>query len=237
MLNFVVHKNVYVTFAKVQFFILATIFQAVKFFLDEEWRNKYALIAILIYIFTAVLITFLALPGMDKPHFSAIFWIVVIFTTLQGISKAFISMKKGHYIFWHQLLSPSQFLIGKLITSFVLMFLFTSFALLIFIMIHGQISDSIFGFYIIALLTGAGIASIFTISSSIASKTDNPGVLLPVLTFPLIIPFVLIGVKAGKNAIDDLGFLSYLPELLLLSGFNVLVFIMGVSLIKFIWKD
>jgi hypothetical protein len=48
---------------------------------------------------------------------------------------------------------------------------------------------------------------------------------------------VLIGVKAGKNAIDDLGFLSYLPELLLLSGFNVLVFIMGVSLIKFIWKD
>ena len=104
-------------------------------------------------------------------------------------------------------------------------------------MIHGQISDSIFGFYIIALLTGAGIASIFTISSSIASKTDNPGVLLPVLTFPLIIPFVLIGVKAGKNAIDDLGFLSYLPELLLLLGFNVLVFIMGVSLIKFIWKD
>jgi heme exporter protein B len=218
-------------------FILAVIIHTVKFFIKEEWKNKYAVMGVFIYIFTAVLISFLALPGMDKPHFSAIFWIVVLFTTLQGISKTFITMKKGNFVFWHQMVSPQVFLGGKLVLAFLLMFIFTSFAFLMFMLIHGSVSDNAWGFYLVSLFTGAGISFIYTISSSIAAKTDSPGILLPVLSFPLTIPIILIGVKGGKNAIDDLGLMTYFPEILLLIGFDILMVMMGLALIKFIWKE
>jgi heme exporter protein B len=210
----------------------------VKFFLQEEWKGKYAIAGAFLYIFTAVLITFLALPeGLDKPHFSAIFWIVVIFTTLQGISKAFISMRKGSFVFWHQMVSPAVFLGARLFTSFILMMAFTLFAYITFITIHGTVSASGLHFLLVSVFTGAGISSIFCISSSIAVKTDNPGVLLPVLTFPVIIPVLLIGVKAGKNAVDELGFSSFMPELLILALLDVLIIALGLILVKFIWKE
>ncbi|MEZ4804056.1 MAG: heme exporter protein CcmB [Bacteroidia bacterium] len=208
-----------------------------KFFLAEEWKGKHAIIGAFLYIFTAVLITFLTLPGMDKPHFSAIFWIVVIFTTLQGVSRSFIQMRKQDFAFWQQITSPQIFLASKLISSFLLMLVFTLFAYLVFIIMHGSVSAGGNLFLLVTLVCGIGISSIFTISSSIASKTDNPGVLLPVLTFPIILPQVLVGVKAGKKAIDELGFETVLPDLLVLMAFNVLIVSLGLILIKFIWKD
>ena len=211
--------------------------EMVKFFLKEEWKGKYAIVGAFLYIFTAVLITFLSLPGMDRPHFSAIFWIVVVFTTLQGISKAFIQMRKNNFVFWHQICSPQHFLAARLICSALLMMVFTLFAYAVFTIMHGQISEGGPSFLLVCLVTGIGISSIFTISSSIATKTDNPGVLLPVLTFPVILPLILIGSKAGKKAIDELGFSVLVPDLLVLMAFNVLIVVMGLVLVKFIWKE
>jgi heme exporter protein B len=101
---------------------------------------------------------------------------------------------------------------------------------------HGSISQGSI-FLLITLVTGIGISSIFTISSSIATKTDNPGVLLPVLTFPVIMPVVLIGVKAGRKAVEQLDFSTILPEIGLLLIFDVLIVALGLMLMRFIWKD
>ncbi len=109
--------------------------------------------------------------------------------------------------------------------------------MLAFILLHGPVVDDIFSFLVIAIVTGAGISSVFTISSSIAAKTDHPGMLLPVLTFPLVVPLLLIGVKAGKKATDGLGFTTVLPEVLLLILMNILIVILGIILVKFIWKE
>lgn len=219
------------------FLNLSSIPHTVKFFLKSEWKNKYALSSVFIHIFIAVLITYLSLPGVDKALFSSLFWLIVIFTTIQGISKSFLNMHKGHFLYWNQLLSPVEFLVSKLITNFLLMLLFTIFSMLIFLIIHGVMVDDVGSFLLIAIVTGAGISSVFTISSSIAAKTDHPGMLLPVLTFPLIVPLLLIGVKASKKATDGLGFVTLIPETLILVLMNVLIVILGILLVKFIWKE
>jgi len=211
--------------------------EMVKFFLKEEWKGKYAALGAFLYIFTAVLITFLSLPGLDRASFSAIFWIVVIFTTLQGISRAFIQMRKNNFVFWQQICSPQVFLASRLITAFLLMFIFTLFAYVVFSVMHGESGNGGRLFLLVSLFTGMGVSSVFTISSSIAAKTDNPGVLLPVLTFPVILPVLLVGAKAGKKAIDELGFSALLPDLALLMVFNILIVTMGLVLIRFIWKE
>ncbi|MCC6817709.1 MAG: heme exporter protein CcmB [Bacteroidia bacterium] len=216
---------------------MATTLELAKFFLKEEWKGKHALMSAFLYIFTAVLITFLSLPGIDKALYASLFWIVVIFTTLQGISKAFIQMRKGHFFLWNQLCTPEQFLAARLIASTLLMLGFTVFAFIVFSTMHGGIGNDGFDFLLVSIVTGIGISSIFTISSSIASKTENPGALLPVLTFPVILPVLLIGMKAGKKAVDGLGASTYLPDLLILMLLNTLIIALGILLMKFIWKD
>lgn len=208
-----------------------------KFFMAEEWKSKYASAAAFLFIFTAVLITYLSLPGIEQQQYSAIFWIVLVFTTLQGISRSFIQMRKNSYVFWHQLCSPFEFLAARLISSAMLMLIFTLFAFAVFALMHGLPEQGSLMFLLVCVLTGSGVASIFTISSSIASKTDNPGVLLPVLTFPVILPVILIGSKAGKKALDGLETIVMLPDLFILLAFNVLIAGMGLVLIRFIWKE
>ncbi len=215
---------------------MKAIIHTVKFILLAEWKSKFTLVSVLLYIFIAVLITFLSLPGLDKALYASIFWLVIIFTTLQGISKSFINMQKGHFVYWHQLVTPTHFLAAKLICNGLLMFVFTVFASLLFAIIHGNIIEDNLFFIVVALLTALNIACIFTISSSIAAKTDNAGMLLPVLTFPLIVPIILIGIKAGKKAVDGLGFSTLLPEIGLLLLMAILIITMGLVLVKFIWK-
>ncbi len=223
--------------AKIQILLLKAIINTVKFNLLAEWKSKFSILSVFIYIFISILITFLSLPGIDKPLFASVFWIVMIFTTLQGISKSFINMRKGHFAYWHQIVTPFQFLASKLISNAILMFIFTIFCSILFRIIHGNIIDDNFAFLITALITGFGIASIFTISSSIAVKTDNAGMLLPVLTFPLTVPIILIGLKASKKAVDGLGFFTILPEIGLLLLLSLLITGLGLLLIKFVWKD
>lgn len=211
--------------------------EILKFFLKEEWKSKYTVLGAFLFIFTAVLITYLSLPGMDRPNFTAIFWIVLIFTTLQGISKPFIQMRKNNYVFWHQICSPQVYLSARLVCSFLLMLVFTLFAFSIFLIMHGSEHAPSMPFILIAVFCGGGISSIFTVSSSIASKTDNPGILLPVLTFPVILPVLLVGIKAGKKAAEDVDLISLIPDLGILLAFNVLIAAMGLALIKFIWKE
>jgi heme exporter protein B len=212
--------------------------QLVKFSLNEEWKGKYAVIGVLMYIFTAVLISFLSISGLDNAHFASVFWIVVIFTTLQGVSKSFIQMRKGQFAFWHQLCTPFQFLSAKLINSTFLMLVYTIFAFALFALMHGVPKEiNVMLFLFMTVLTGIGIASVFTISSAIATKTDQAGVLLPVLTFPVILPILLVGMKAGKKAVDGLPFSTMQYDAFLLLSLDVLVITMGLMLMKFVWKD
>jgi heme exporter protein B len=207
------------------------------FFLREEWKNKFNIMASLLFIFSAALIAYLSLPSLDSQHFSAVFWIVVIFTTLQGISKAFLQMRKQHYLFWHQLYSAEQFLAARIIQSSLLMLVYTLMALLLFNLFFDIQLQAWMAFTLSCILTGIGISSIFTISSSIASKTDQPSVLMPVLSFPILLPIILVGSKAGSKALQDLGTNALLVDWTILLSIDTLIVLMGIFLIRFIWKD
>ena len=207
------------------------------FFIREEWKNKYSIMAALLFIFSAALIAYLSLPSLDSQHFSAVFWIVVIFTTLQGISKAFLHMRKQQYLFWHQLYSAEHYLAAKLIQSALFMLVYTLMALMLFNLFFDVKINAWGAFTLSCILTGIGISSIFTISSSIASKSDQPGVLMPVLSFPILLPLILIGSKVGNKALQDSAIKDMLADWVILGMLDLLIVTMGLLLIKFIWKD
>ena len=212
-------------------------FELFKFFIAEEWKGKHAIMGSFLYIFSAVLITYLGIGAMDASHYAAVFWILVIFTTLQGISRSFIQMRSSNYLFWHQIARPEQYLLARLLSSSVLMLIFLGFTLCLFALMHGWPEMDVWAFIINMSLTGLCISAIFTISSSISSKTNQAGILLPVLTFPVILPVILIGMKTGNLIIQGQRCIDLIDDFAIESGLLILSWVMGRVLFSFIWKD
>lgn len=94
------------------------------------------------------------------------------------------------------------------------------------------------GRYIITiLLTSTGISIVYTLISAIAGKTDNATLLMPILSLPVIIPLILVGIKASKKAMDGIETNSIYTDWAVLLVLDIAVMWLGVVLFRYLWKD
>ena len=101
----------------------------------------------------------------------------------------------------------------------------------------GNVIDNHFHFILVILLGSASFSGILTVVSAIAVKTNNNATLMAILSIPLLLPAVIIIVKASQLALMGMNLqqnLAYLGGLLLL---NALVTAMGYLLFPYIWRE
>jgi len=91
--------------------------------------------------------------------------------------------------------------------------------------------------YFVAVLLGSiSFASVFTMISGIASKANN-GALMAILSFPVIIPLLIVLIKLSKNAMDGLDRSVSLNEILVLGAINFIVITVSLLLFPYLWRD
>ena len=93
------------------------------------------------------------------------------------------------------------------------------------------------GYFLAALALGAaGLAAVLTFVAALAARAGGSGMLMAVLSFPLIIPLLYLLVNAGAHGV---GLLSGGGEdlLLLLAGVDLLAGAAGMVLFPFVWRD
>jgi heme exporter protein B len=73
--------------------------------------------------------------------------------------------------------------------------------------------------------------------SAIAQKSGNGNLMMPILSFPIIIPFLLILIKTSKKAMDGIDISLMYTDLMLLALMNLLVATMAYVLFPFLWKE
>ncbi len=87
------------------------------------------------------------------------------------------------------------------------------------------------------LLGSISFASVFTMISGIASKANNSGALMAVLSFPVIIPLLIVLIKFSKNAMDGLDRSVSLNEIAVLLAINAAVIAVSLLLFPFLWRE
>jgi heme exporter protein B len=87
------------------------------------------------------------------------------------------------------------------------------------------------------LLGSLSFSTIFTMVSAISSKAGNGGMLMAILSFPVIIPVLIVLIKLTKNAIDGLDRSVSLDEISMLLIINVLVAAVSLLLFPYLWRD
>jgi heme exporter protein B len=204
-----------------------------------EWRSKYALNGILLYVVSTVFVCFLSFVSVpEKLTWNALFWIIMLFASINAVAKSFLQENKGRHLYIYTLVSPVALIIAKTVYNSLLMIGLTLIALLFYTLVFSFPAGADMGMYLVATVLGSlSFATIFTMVSAIASKAGNGGMLMAILSFPIIIPVLIVLIKLAKNAIDGLDRSVSLDDIGLLAVINVLVMAVSLLLFPYLWRD
>lgn len=198
-----------------------------------DFRQKYPIAGIVLYIFATIYISYLTFQGIISPvTWNSIFWIVLLFSFITGLAKSFVAEEKRSMYYY--LLIPSNHLIyGKLIYYAIYgLFLVLTIGLLFNIFLPFPSNTANISLFLINLLLGTlGLSSSLTMISAIAAKTSNASTLMAVLGFPVVIPVLLLAVTNSRKILLGAELESIQGSLIYLV--SLIVIIIAVSFILF----
>jgi heme exporter protein B len=110
-------------------------------------------------------------------------------------------------------------------------------ALLVYLLFFtNTIGDPLF--YFLAVILGSiSFSTVFTMISAIASKAGNNGTLMAILSFPVVIPVILLLIRLSKNAMDGLARSVSYTTMGVLFAINVIVITTALLLFPYLWRD
>jgi len=202
-----------------------------------ELRNKYTLGGILLYVVSTVFVSYLSFKKIVTPStWNALFWIILLFASINAIAKSFINETKGKLLYLYMLASPQAVILSKIIYNSLLLTVLSALCLLVYGLFVGNLIQD-YPLFLLTLLFGSfGFSSLLTMVSAIASKTNNNFTLMAILSFPIMIPLLMVLIKLSKNAIDGLELwdVSYLIVLMFI---NVIIIALSYLLFRYLWRE
>lgn len=206
-----------------------------------EWRQRYALNGIILYVISAVFVCYLSFNlqrgQLNVLTWNALFWIILLFVAINAIAKSFMQERYGRQIYYYSITSPQGIILSKILYNVILMIILAFTCLLVYALVLGNPIDD-WGLFAANLLLGAaGFSTTLTMVSGIASKTSNSSTLMAILGFPVIIPMLLMVIRVSKNAIDGLALSVSYDELMILVAVNVIVGTVSYILFPYLWRS
>jgi heme exporter protein B len=216
---------------------MKAVFTLIKKDITLEWRQRYAVNGILLHTISSSMIIFLSVKMLGAPTWNAVYWVVLLFASVSAIAKSFVAESSGRQLYYYGIVSAQQLITSKLIYNAVLSVLLALLCLFTYSLLLGFPVQNATYFILVMILGAVGFSSTFTILSSIASKSGNGNLLMPVLSFPVIIPMLLVAIKASKKAVDGIDVSFITKDLLVLLGLNCLIATLAYVLFPFLWRD
>jgi heme exporter protein B len=210
-----------------------------------EWRSKYAFNGILLYIVSTVFVCYISFnlnPGFKESGgysivWNILFWIIMLFASVNAIAKSFLQESKARLLYYYSIADPKAIIISKTIYNTLLMALLSVLALLVYMLFFPNTVNDLLFYFVAVLLGSMSFSTVFTMLSAIASKAGNNGTLMAILSFPVIIPVILLLVKVSKAAMDGIDRSLSFGNIGVLLAINVIVIASSLILFPYLWRD
>lgn len=205
--------------------------------LTLEWRQKYAISGILLYVLSTIFIVYLSTIKVEPPVWNPIFWIIVLFASVNAVAKSFVQESSARQLYYYQLVNPTAIILSKIIYNTLLLLFLSVLSFMVFGLVAGNPVKDYFQFYLALFLGSVGFAIVFTFISAIASKANNSGTLMAILGFPLIIPILMTLVKMSANALRLINDTSIDKDIMILVAIDLILLGLAFVLFPFLWRD
>ena len=204
-----------------------------------EFRQKVSLGAVLVYVAGTIFVSALCFKGrLDKPTWNALFWVITLFTSVTISGKSFLKETGGQALFNYVYYQPQQFVIAKILYNMVFM-LCLSFVTFFFygFFIKNEV-ENLTLFFIVLILASTGLAGVLSLMSAIAGKASGNFAIMSILSFPVLMPLILVIIRLSKRAVDGIEWAGVGFDLItILIALNVLTLALSFLLFPYLWKE
>lgn len=203
-----------------------------------ELRQQHTFYGVLLYIASTIFVLYLSVDQPQAAIWNGLFWVIQLFVCTNTVAKSFLQESRGRMLYFYSIASPVEFIISKLLYNIILMIVMSVISLvLFFIFLNNPVNDTL-RFTGIVILGGASISMVFTLMSAIAAKAQQNAALIAILGFPVILPQLLLLMRLSKIAFAEVFKSGAVGQLAaIITGMDVLVFVMAIILFPYLWKD
>jgi heme exporter protein B len=206
-----------------------------------ELRTRYAINAILMFALVTVFAVSWAVSGtgLNAILQASFLWIVIYFSSLSGLSQSFVKEEESRTSSALRLYCPASAVLGgKLIFNLVLLSVLNLITIPLFGIFIGLDINNFPLFIIIIILGSLGIVATTTLVAAIISKASAKGALFAVLSFPLVLPLLMMSISGTKKALMPETAISLARmEIQVLASYVVVMTVLGFILFDSIWND
>lgn len=221
--------------------VLSRILAIVRKDAASEFRTRFGITSLGLFVITTVsLVAFsTAQEPFPRPITAALLWIIMFFTAMTGLGRAFIQEEeRGTVLFLRLHSQPIHVFWAKFTVNIVFAELSNTLAyLLLCVFLPDVQTGNMFHVLLVILVSSAGLAAVITIVSAIVARAGATNTLLPIMSFPLLLPLVIPGINAITIALAGLAFSDMLPDLTLMVSYSGIILVLASFLFEVVWLD
>ncbi len=206
-----------------------------------EFRQRVLTATVLLFVasacFTLYQVTVAGKARVNPLVWNAIFWLVVLFSSFQVVSRGFSRELEQQYWYYYFRIRADLLIFSKLIYHILMLNITSLMAWLFLSVLFGNPVQDSWMFFVVIQLACVGMASALTLVSAISAKTGKNAALLPVLGFPLLIPTLLLVTRLSVTALDDLGWDMAWKNIWTLCGMDSIMIALSFILFPYLWRS
>ena len=205
-----------------------------------EINQSHLFFSVGLYVISSIHIIYISYQPtgiLGLEHWVSIFWVIILFSSISAVSKSFFQESGSRNYYYYFVLSPDELIFSKLIYNFLFIVFVTFLTFLVFSSLLGNFIYS-YSFFITLLFIGSlSISNCLTLISAIGHQVKNNSILTAVLSFPVIIPILLILIKLSKMSSSEFSWNIIQDDFYLLILLNIILVAMTKILFKFLWRN
>jgi heme exporter protein B len=144
---------------------------------------------------------------------------------------------KGKGLFNYLYYNPRQFILSKIMYNMLLMAVLSLLTFFFYSWFVGSMVQDMGMFLLALLFSSTAFSGVLSLMSAIASKANNNMSLMAILSFPVLMPLLMVSVKLSKHAIDGLAWSVSYNYLLILVMLNFVVIALATILFNYLWRE
>jgi heme exporter protein B len=207
----------------------------------SELRTRYAISALLMFVLSTISIIVFSVGGLttQREVFAGMLWVVIFFSSMSGLSRTFVAEEeRGTTLTLQLVTSPGAVLFGKLAFNIVLILCINVTAVGLYLALIPEFTiQSDLLFWLVVLMGSVGLASAATIIAAIIAKANTKGTLFPVLSFPILLPLLVVVINATRLASEGAPLEEAGGEFQFLVAYIVAMITVSNLLFDHIWRD
>lgn len=202
-----------------------------------EFRQKYAISGILLYVLSTVFVVYLAFVQLDPRVWNTLFWIIILFASVNAVTKSFTQESGYRALYYYSIANPLAVIISKIIYNTILLTVITLLTFGFLSLVAGNPVKDMQLFIVTMLLGSLGLAITLTFISSIAVKANNSATLMAIMGFPVVIPILMTLIKLSAVSLRLIQDTSYNQDILTLVAIDMILVSIALVLFPFVWRD